>query len=281
MKKLNFFYILIFLFIILLFLNYNLVLKSSIEAVNIWLTKVFPFLFIMITITDILINLNFEKNFKNTTSFIIILSLLSGAPSNAYIISNLVKQNKISIDTANKSLLFTYFANPLFMYNLFSTLFNNYIALKLILIHYISNIIIYLFIHKKIINNPINSNKKPIFNIGNSLKKSMNTLTMILGTITFYMVLTNIITNFFNCKEITTLLIKSFLEVTQGLNYLLKINISLKTKELIASFFISFAGLAIHTQVKTILDEENLNYKYFLKGRIMQGIISLLFTAIF
>ena len=66
--------------------------------------------------------------------------------------------------------------------------------------------------------------------------------------------------------------------MTQGLNALINYNSSFK--ELLAILFISFGGLSIHTQVKCILDEENISYKYFLKGRIMQTLIALLLTIL-
>ena len=66
--------------------------------------------------------------------------------------------------------------------------------------------------------------------------------------------------------------------MTQGLNTL--INYNSYFKELLAILFISFGGLSIHTQVKCILDEENISYKYFLKGRIMQTLIALGLTIL-
>lgn len=278
--KNKFLFIPLFIFIILLFINYDVVVASSIDAVNIWLFKVFPYLFIMFTINDILINLNFEKIFTTTTPFIFIMSLLSGAPTNAFLISLLKKQEKIDEESANYSLLFTYFSNPLFLFSILSLLFNKFIALKLIIIHYLSNIIIYFLVRKNIKNNHLANTKKSSFNLGFSIKKSMNTLIMILGTITFFMVLTNILTKTFALNELFTTILKGILEVTQGLNSLNNINLSLKIKEILAISFISFGGISIHSQVKCLLDEENLKYSYFFKGRIIQTAISIILTAL-
>ena len=66
--------------------------------------------------------------------------------------------------------------------------------------------------------------------------------------------------------------------MTQGLNSLINLNIPFK--EIIAIIFISFGGLSIHTQVKCILDESSLEYKYFFKGRIYQTIIAVLLTIV-
>lgn len=274
------FFIPLFIFIILLFINYDVVVTSSIDAVNIWLFKVFPYLFIMFTINDILINLNFEKIFNTTTPFIFIMSLLSGAPTNAFLISSLRNQEKIDEESANYSLYFTYFSNPLFLFSILSLLFNKFIAIKLIIIHYLSNIIIYFFVRGNIKNNHLTNTKKSSFNLGFSIKKSMNTLIMILGTITFFMVLTNILTKTFALNKILTTILKGILEVTQGLNSLNTIKLSLKIKEILAISFISFGGISIHTQVKCLLDDENLKYSYFFKGRIIQTAISVLFAAL-
>ena len=102
--------------IILVFKNYQLVLSSTIDGVNIWLYKVFPYLFIMIIIQDLLINLNFANFFKRTSTYIFFMSIISGSPSNAYIISKLVKEGKITKEYGNICLIFTFFSNPLFLY---------------------------------------------------------------------------------------------------------------------------------------------------------------------
>ena len=71
---------------------------------------------------------------------------------------------------------------------------------------------------------------------------------------------------------------RGILEMTQGLNSL--INLDIIFKDAITIFFITFGGLSIHTQVKCILDNANLEYKFFLKGRILQMVIALLLTII-
>ncbi|MEG1506913.1 MAG: hypothetical protein RR478_05405 [Bacilli bacterium] len=273
-------YLTITLFIILVFLNNDIVLVSSIDAVNIWLYKVFPFLFIMFIINDILIKINFFKLFKNPVTYIFIMSLISGAPTSAFIISNLYKTKKIDETTANFSLMFTYFSNPLFLYTMFSLIFPFNYVIKLIIIHYVSNIIIYLFYKKNINNKKVSIKSVSTFNLASSIKVSIMSLIMILGTITFFMVLSNILINFLNLSIIPATFLKGFLEITQGLNNLINLNINFLLKEIIAIMFVSFGGFSIHTQIKSLLDETNLDYKFFFKGRLLQMIISVLLTAI-
>lgn len=270
--------ILIMTLIILIFKNYELVLKSTIDGVTIWLYKVFPYLFIMIIMQDILINLNLTSYFKRTSTYIFIMSILSGSPSSAYIISKLVNNNDISKDYGNVCLIFTFFANPLFLYTILKLIFNNNsTSIKLLIIIYLSNLLLYLFYKKELPNNKLKGKSKNI-NLALSIKTSINTNLMVLGSIVFYLVISNIIINTFNISYPFSIFVKGFLEMTQGLNSLIDCNI--KLKEIITVGFITFGGLSIHTQVKCILDEYNLSYKYFLKGRILQMIIAIFLTAI-
>ncbi len=269
MRK-NFVYLTILILIFLIFKNYSIVLTSSINAVELWLYKVFPYLFIMIVINDTLINLGFEKVFKNNSIYAFVMSLLSGSPTSAVIIGSLFKQGKMSKENANITLMFTYFANPLFLYTMLNAIFGNTnITIKLMLIHYLSNFIIYLIWRKKLNMNTQNDVTTK-FDISGSIKKAMTTTTMVLGAITFYLVISDILK--------LNVIFRGLLEMTQGLNML--INSNLSNPDILAIIFISFGGLSIHTQVKCILDEANLEYKYFLKGRIYQTIIAVILTTL-
>lgn len=270
--------LLIMTFIILIFKNYEIVLKSALDATTIWLNKVFPYLFIMIIIQDLLINLNFSSFFKNTAIYIFIMSLLSGTPSGTYIISKLKEQNIITKEYANTCLIFTFFANPLFLYSILNSIFlSKLTTIRLMLILYLTNLILY-FIYKKDLpsnGKSINTNE---INLSSSIKTSINTTITVLGVITFYLILSNIIITEFNIIYPFNIFFKGFLEITQGLASL--INSSIKFKEVIAMIFISFGGFSIHTQVSCILNEANLSYKYFFKGRIIQTALVVFLTII-
>ena len=270
--------LLIMTFIILIFNNYDIVLKSTLDATTIWLNRVFPYLFIMIIIQDLLINLDFASFFKNTVVYIFIMSLLSGTPSGTYIISKLKQQNIISKEYANTCLIFTFFANPLFLYSILNSIFlSKFITIRLMLILYLTNLFLY-FIYKKDLpsnGKSINTNE---INLSSSIKTSINTTITVLGVITFYLILSNIIITEFNIIYPFNIFFKGFLEMTQGLAAL--INSSIKFKEVIAMIFISFGGFSIHTQVSCILNEADLSYKYFFKGRIIQTILVVLLTII-
>lgn len=264
--------------IILVFKNYQLVLSSTIDGVNIWLYKVFPYLFIMIIIQDLLINLNFANFFKRTSTYIFFMSIISGSPSNAYIISKLVKERKITKDYGNTCLLFTFFTNPLFLYSILNLIFNSlYMTIKIMIIIYISNFIIYLYYKKDL---PVTnmSGKPSNINLPSSIKSSINTNLMVLGSIVFYFIISSILIETFNIGYPFDIFLRGILEMTQGLNNVIRLNSNIKV--ITTVIFIIFGGFSIHTQVKCILDEYGLDYKYFFKGRILQLIIAIILTFI-
>ncbi len=286
-----------FISIIIIFKNSKEVSEIIINSINLFFKKVFPSLFPMFIINDLLININlpyyfyliFNKLFLklfNTSgicAYVFIMSLISGSPSNAYILKELLEKKVITIDEANHYLMFTFFSNPLFLTIMLSMLFNFHTVIKIILIHYISNILIGLIIRNKapkILNSKLKKEKIKKNFLLNSINKSINTLLMILGTITFYMLLTYIITFLLKNNLLITAIISGFLEITNGLNNLNNVQIFIKLKEIIAISIISFGGLSIHTQIKSILENTRINYLYFLKGRILHFIISALLITI-
>ena len=108
----------------------------------------------------------------------------------------------------------------------------------------------------------------------NSIKNTMNTLLMILGTISIFFLLNAII------NPLNIPLVSGFLEISQGLNSLIALDTSLKLKELLTIFIMSFGGLSIHLQIKGILSDTPISYLSFLKGRIIQTILSIIIVLI-
>ena len=287
-----------FVSIIFIFTNNKDVAEVIINATNLFLRKVFVSLFPMFIINDILINLNipyyfylvfnklFLKVFKTSGlgAYVFIMSLISGTPSNAYILKELVEERKLSYEEASHFLMFTYFSNPLFLTIMLGSIFDSKTTLKIILIHYISNILIGILKRGKAPKITHQSfqleTRKRNGILIKSINKSISTLLMILGTVTFYMLLTYIITYPFQDNILLKTCFSGFLEITNGLNNLINLNIYSKIKEIIAIAIISFGGLSIHTQIKAILEDTKINYKYFLKGRILHTIIGILLIII-
>jgi len=68
------------------------------------------------------------------------------------------------------------------------------------------------------------------------------------------------------------------LEITTSLNGLKYLNINNKIKILLSTIYLSFGGLSIHTQIKSIF--KDTDYKLFLKNKLYSIIISLIILII-
>ncbi len=294
-KTKNILILITLLLILLLILVKNVEVKENIIfGTELWLTKVFPSLFPMFILSDLLSSYHlpellanyfgkfFHKIFHTSPYgvFTLFMSLIAGTPSSAYILKRLVNEKKITEQEASHLLQFTFFSNPLFLLTMLSLIFKNNLkyVLWIIFIHYISNMIIGLLLKPK---NNTSWEKievpKTRENFGNilsfSISKALDTLLLILGTICFYLIISTI----FSCENTTlNLLLKGFLELTQGLNEIIKTNFSNFQKGLIALSFISFGGLSIHTQINCIISDTLISYKSFLKGRLLHVLISII-----
>ena len=299
-KKKNMIMLFVLLILLLfIFINNQNVKRSIIAGTELWLTKVFPSLFPMFIMSELLsayhlpeilantLGPAFHKIFRTSSYgvFTLFMSLISGTPSSAYILKNLTEEKKITEEEASHLLKFTFFSNPLFLITMLSFIFPNKTKLItwIILIHYISNIIIGFLIRpqKTKVYHKIEYDKNDN-NIGSilsvAIKKSLNTLLLILGTICFYLMISEIL---ITSNPFLNVLIKGFLELTQGLNSLLNFSTNSFIKAILALSFISFGGLSIHTQVKSIIADTKISYLSFLKGRFLHVIFSIILFLLY
>lgn len=277
-----------FSFLFLLFKNPDISKNSIKISFNIWLNNLVPSLFPMIIINDILINYNFpniiskifyklfNKIFKlsfNGTYFLL-MSMFIGTPTNAILMHDLLNKNMIDEVEANKLIHICYFSNPLFLYNMLSFMFDNKITLKIIIIHYLSNFITLFIIRNKYIPKIDKKYKNESSLLGKvitkSCSKAINAMITILGIISFYILIANYLNN--------NILLAGMLEITTGLSFLIKINITYK--KLLCIIIINFGGLSIFSQIKSILEDTNINFINYFKGRVSQVIISIILLYI-
>lgn len=301
---------------ILLFVVFEILTESAsiLNAVsfsfNIWKENVFPSLFPFFVLSELLINYGFielvgeifkpfmNKVFrvKGVGAFALIMSLISGFPSSAKYIKELYNKNLINQNEATKLLMFTHFSNPLFILGTISLLFlnNKEVGLLILICHYLGNFIIGIIFRnyypskeenknisiKKVLteisNNRVKSNKKFGEIITTALLNSINTLILILGVITMFLVITTIIDNNMNLNSFHQSILNGFVEMTQGLKYVSLEEIPLKLKCILSTMIISFGGLSVHMQVISILSDTKINYLPFLTARIIHAIISSL-----
>ena len=288
-------------------LLYNRYVIESVKiSFDIWKNNIFPSLFPFLIIGNIMINIGLPKfigeilnplfynlfKINKNGAFVIILSMLSGFPSSAKYIKDLLIKNVINEKEATKLLMFTHFSNPLFILGALSLSFlnNNKIGIYILICHYLGNFFIGLIFRnynsskkdiskislKKFIinlNDEIN-NTKLGYVISNAIKESINTLILILGSISTFLILTTLLNNFIVIPNNFKPLLNGFFEMTQGLKQLSNLDISLNYKALISIAILSFGGFSVHMQIITIISDTKIKYFPYLISRLIHSFIS-------
>lgn len=301
-KIFNLVIVFISLFVLIqLLIKKSIIYSSIMYALKLWVNNLIPSLFPFFIISDILINYNIinyiPKNIKNICKkafnitdnmlTILILSMFSGFPTNARVSRSLYDKGCISIDEANHILLFSHFANPIFILTTIGSFFlhNEKIGVIILISHYLSNIILGIIFrsNSKYDENTINKNiNKQNFGIVfiNAIKKGIDTITLICGIIVIFLMLSTIVVDTFNLDSYSTMIIKGLFEITIGIEALGKLNLNICYKAIIASCLVSFGGISVHVQTISQIIGTNIKYIYFFIGRMYQMILSGLITYI-
>ena len=215
--------------------------------------------------------------------------MVSGFPSNGRNTHNLYNKGKISKEEASYILMYTHFSSPVFILTTCSLIYlrSEKLGIILLLSHYLSNIIIGILFRN--INNPsldnstIKEHKSQNFTINliKSIRSSIDSLLLILGILTVFLIISSLIINIIHSNLYTSAIIRSILEMTLGLKYIASLNISMMHKVILFSAILSFGGLSVHMQVMAQIIEDKISCKYYLMGRIFQVLFSIVLSFIF
>jgi hypothetical protein len=110
--------------------------------------------------------------------------------------------------------------------------------------------------------------------ISNALMNAVNTLLLILGVITMFLIITTIIDQNITLSAYNQTILNGTLEMTQGLKYVSLLPIPLKNKALLSAMFISFGGFSVHMQTISMISDSKIKYMPFLIARILHASIS-------
>ena len=272
-------------FLIIYFISIDTIIIKIIDYTILFFKKIFPVSFIFLTLSNLLIEYNLIQilqrlfRIKSPYIYVFILSLISGFPSGAIYIKELLEKEIISIKDANKLIMFSHFPNPLFVINSIGYILNSKVSALIILLSIIvSNSIIMLFCCKHSNNTFIkfNYNNRDFSDIlSNTVYKTIKTIVLIYGLSLFFYLISIIINNLFNNIYIYVF-ISGVFDLTYGV-YSTKLLSNNIIKGLLIMFFISFGPISIHFQTKSILANTHVNYKKYLIGRIIGCLISIIF----
>ena len=288
--------VLIILFIYLgIFINPKLIIESGITSINIFKTRLFPSIFPFFVLASLLLNLGLADkisrkiNFiikrvfhiEGISSFIVVISIISGFPSGSKYISDCYKKGLINKRISNYLLTFTHFGNPLFILGTCGIVLNDItIAYKILIINIVANIILGIILRPKeiISSNYTLKNEKVTFMeaLPNAINDAIKLLLFMLGSITFFMFFSKLLTSLINLNDFYTVIITGILDLTSGVSMVNTLNISSYLQGLIVLSFITFGSLSVHLQVINNIKEQDLSYKYFFIGRIIETSLALI-----
>lgn len=281
----------------------NKVIESVNFSISIWKDNLFPTLFPFFVVSSLLLNYGFVDILGNLLSkpmnklfhlpgccgFVLAISLVSGFPSGAKYTKDLVENNLITIKQAERLLTFTHYSNPLFILGMIgSILLNNQKLAYLIMIaHIVSGLLVGIIFRKKNYYSCENMQKKSnktskTFGqlLTESIISSLNTMFLLLGIVTIFLIISTIIKNIVSLPPILSTIVSGILEMTQGVKLASLMQTSELIKIIIITGIISFGGLSVHMQVLGIISEQKIRYKHFFLARIIHSILAMLLVSI-
>lgn len=278
MKKL-----LTLLLFILFIVNKNAIVLAAGDALNIWSKSLFPVLFPTLILSDILLASGvidkipkffydvYSKIFKTSPYglFVFIVSVFGATPTNAKILKDLYDSKLIDKNSLTKILSQTIFFNPILILT-----FSN---LKVLIIMWVSNVLTSFILRDALVSESLlKASYNFEFNLNKSIEKNMKTILNILGTLTVFLSLSNIV-------PIKNTILKTFisgiLEITSRFTRIKLYTVS-PINDILMLTFTSLASFSIIMQIKSILKETKFDSKYFYTSRILTLFISLLIYLI-
>ena len=256
-------------------------------------------------------------NIRGEGAFAFIMGIISGYPIGAKIATNFRRDNICTKEECERLLSFTNNSGPLFIIGSVGILMyrNTIIGILLFMTHLLASLtvgFIFRFWKKsKQIDNSINlgttytitKKHATLSNLGEILSESiMSSIKSILVIGGFVVIFSSIIsilkssgithiieiiaTPFFNFIHISPSFIEplftGFFEITNGISMISNIACKkLSINILITAFLLGFGGISVLLQVLSITSKSDLSIKPYIYGKLLHGLIAVLYTYIF
>mgnify|MGYP006926041318 FL=1 len=310
-KKQIFASIFVLFLIALIVIMPSLCINSIYNGLSVWAKCVLPSLLPFMFFTKLLTSLQFIStitskfykvncklfNAPKISSYIFFMSIISGYPVGAKLISEYYKMGFLTPKQANKLCTFCSTSGPLFVIGTVGTslFLNTKIGYIMFFSHIASSLLNGLLFRRTFIDNTNldynlqNPDTKNL--LFDSMKESILSVLLVGG----YIAVAFLIIDVFNALNIlypinfllqilglninTAQAISSgIIEVSKGCVLLAKLDIALTAKATIASFLIGFGGISVFLQTTTFLQSAKVNLKFYALQKLTHGIISAILT---
>lgn len=279
------------------------IIESGVNAITIFKEKLFPSIFPFFVLSFLMLNLGYGNylsilfeniiyklfHIRGQSAFVIIMSIISGFPSGPKYISKLYNSGQLSKDESNYLLLFTHFANPLFILGTVGGLLHNMqLAIIILFAQIISNFIIGILLRpkKEVIKKTVmksklktayhNNDSSLLVALPDAINGAIEVLLFMLGSICFFMFVSKIATNIFHFSQITETVFTGILDLTSGISLASRLLFPKKFVACLMLSFVTFGSFSVHLQAINAIRNTDLSYRYFFIGRIIQTAISLI-----
>lgn len=248
-------------------------------------------------------------NMPGISSYPFILGMISGYPIGAKSVCQIYSDGLCTKKEAEILLSYTNNSGPLFIIGTvgISMFGSTTIGLILLCTHILASISVGIIFGKRIKikkdyiyhNLKSNSHKSVSFsNLGeilsSSIINSIKTVLMIGGFVVIFSVIisilkqsgilyfvSNILGNFFGKSDFISSFIAGIIELTNGLNAISNIHVKgISVNILFSAFLLGFGGFCIMLQILSIISKEKLSIKYYILGKLLQGLLATLYTFI-
>ena len=304
---------LVFVLIISLIVSPQTYISSTLNGIDVWLTKVVPALFPFFFLTKLLTELNVvekisklltpitKKLFKTPgiSSYVFLMSIISGYPVGAKLISELFKKGVINNVDATKMNAFCSTSGPLFIVGTVGVcMFKSQTFGLIILISHILgaflNGTLYRNYNQKQIEYSITSNSEKNSNniLSSILYDSIISILMVGGYIAIFFVFIDFLNNVGLINFLSIIpqklfsqnvpegffssIINGSVEVTRGLLDLSSLNLNKTLLCCSTTFLISFGGLSIHLQSIYFLKSAKIKISVYFLQKLTHAIFSTL-----
>lgn len=312
MKSKIFVYALMGFFIFFLAFFPDRYLQSVSDGLTLFLVAVLPSLLPFFFFSKILSEYNFGfdvgklmkkplkriYNVPSISGYILIMSMLSGYPVGAKLISDLYEKKLIDTDTAKSISTFTSTSGPLFILGTvgMSMLQSKTAGFIILVSHYLSALINGLIYRRKTGEIEVNPLPPPI-NTSDILSKSMLNSIVSVALVGGYIAIFNMVIDVmrdlkiieFAAKGLSLLninfdtamgFVSSIIEVTKGCHIMSKSSSHIAVLIPLCTFAISFGGLCITLQSLTFLGKCKIKPAFYLLSKLTQALISMIISGI-
>jgi len=265
----------VFIIFLMFIIRKDNVILGAVSALSFWSKNLFPILFPTFILVDLILSTTLPKYvskvfgrffkvlFKSPpiSAFVFFLSLLCGTTTNAKLLKSMCDEGSIKSQDINKILSFCFFFNPF--------LIISFAGIKVLLIIWISNILVGIISR----NNYKTENNDGIltqihFSLSRSVGINLDIILNILGSVTVFMCVSYVIPFI---SPTINVISSSFLELSTAM-YKNKLYFN---SDYLYIFMFSIGVISIFSQIKSIMKDTSIDYKYLIKTRLLSLIIGL------